>query len=186
VKDKQLIEQFNDGDIEAFNQIVARWQERIHRLAYRYFASYDEAVEITQKTFIKVYHNIESLEDYSKFPAWIYRISNNLCLDEVKRAGRKKARPLEALKTQRAALDAAADRAIHEKELGSILQQALKQLPHDQRIVVIMKEYQGLTFREIAEILEENENTIKSRMYYGLRSMKTIFKQWNIEMEELL
>lgn len=186
MSDAQLIEQFNKGNIEAFNQLVARWQGRIHRLAYRYFASYDDAVEITQKTFIKVYHNIGSLEDHSKFTPWIYQISNNLCRDEIRRADCEHTGPLGDLKSESIVLEDAADRAIHEKELGSILQQVLKQLPHEQRMVVIMKEYQGLKFREIAEILDENENTIKSRMYYGLRSMKTIFKRWNLEMEELL
>ena len=77
------------------------------------------------------------------------------------------------------------DRQIQQSQLGSILQLALNQLPAEQRIVVIMKEYEGLKFREIAEILEEPENTVKSRMYYGLKKLRTLFEQWNIELEAL-
>ncbi len=185
MNDVKLIENFCAGDIAAFNRLVERWQKRIHRLAYRYFASHDVAAEITQKTFIKVYRKIDSLDDPLKFSSWIYRISNNLCLDEAKRAGRRRSAPLETL-GPRPVLKSKADRTVQQKELGSILQVALKQLPAEQRMVVIMKEYEDLKFNEISEILQENENTIKSRMYYGLRSLRKIFDQWNLEMEELI
>lgn len=185
VNDAKLIENFCAGNIDAFNQLVERWQGRIHRLAYRYFASHNEAAEITQKTFIKAYKKIDSLDDPTKFSSWIYRIGHNLCLDESKRAGRRHTAPLEAVGPQ-PVLHNSADRSIQQKELGSILQMALKQLPPEQRMVVILKEYEGLKFREIAEILQEPESTIKSRMYYGLRSLRKIFNRWNIEMEELL
>lgn len=184
--DAKLIEEFRAGNIEAFNTLVERWQEPIHRFAYRFFASHDEAMEITQKTFIKAYKKMNTLEDARKFSSWIYRIANNLCLDETKRAGRRKSAPMEALTGRPPEIsNSNPDRKILKQELGSILQLALNRLPVEQRIVVIMKEYEGLKFREIAEILEESENTVKSRMYYGLKSLRKLFDQWNIEMEEL-
>lgn len=185
--DAQLIENFRNGDLEAFNRLVDRWQQRIHRFAYRFFASHDEASEITQKTFIKAYKKIDTLDDPGKFSAWIYRIANNLCLDETRRAGRRRSAPMEALSRHPIAetIDANPDRQIQRDELESILQLALKQLPVEQRIVVIMKEYEGLKFREIAEILDEPESTIKSRLYYGLKKLRTLFEQWNIELEAL-
>lgn len=187
MNDAQLVEEFRGGDIGAFNTLVDRWQQRIHRFAFRYFSSHDEAMEITQKTFIKAYKKLHTLDDAEKFPAWIYRIANNLCLDETKRAGRKRSAPMEALGPHPVANSIAENpaRTIQQQELGSILQQALNQLPPEQRIVVIMKEYEGLKFREIAEILDEPENTVKSRMYYGLTSLRNIFEKWNIEMEAL-
>ncbi len=186
MNDAQLIKKFcGEGDISAFNRLMERWQEPIHRVAYRYFVCHDEASEITQKTFIKVYKKLETLDDHSKFSSWIYRISHNLCRDEAKRAGRKRAAPMQALKRHPVA-DSKAARVVQQEELGSILEQALQQLPPEQRIVVIMKQYEELKFKEIAEILQENENTVKSRMYYGLRSLKKIFNHWNIKPEELL
>jgi RNA polymerase sigma-70 factor (ECF subfamily) len=185
--DAQLINKFQNGDIEAFNTLVSRWQQRIHRFAYRYFSSHDEATEITQKTFIKAYKKLDTLDDAAKFSPWIYRIANNLCKDEAKRAGRRRSAPMKALPNHLKTEDFAAnpDRQIVQEELGSILQLALDQLPTEQRIVVIMKEYEGLKFREIAEILDEPENTIKSRMYCGLTKLRTLFDQWNIELEAL-
>lgn len=185
--DAQLIQNFRNGDIEAFNALVNRWQKRIHRFAYRYFSSHDEATEITQKTFIKAYNKLNTLDDLDKFSPWIYRIANNLCLDEAKRAGRRRAAPMETLPNHLTAKEFAAnpERQFEQQELESILQLALDQLPPEQRIVVIMKEYEGLKFREISEILDEPENTVKSRMYYGLTKLRTLFDQWNIELEAL-
>ena len=185
--DSKLVENFRNGDIEAFNRLVERWQQRIHRFAYRYFASHDEASEITQKTFIKVYKKLNTLEDTDKFSSWIYRIANNLCLDETKRAGRRKSQPMDALPQHPISEDLLAnpDQQVQQNDLESILQLALKQIPAEQRIVVIMKEYEGLKFREIADILDEPENTVKSRLYYGLKKLRTLFEQWNIELEAL-
>lgn len=185
--DAQLVKNFRNGDIDAFNRLVRRWQKRIHRFSYRYFASHDEAMEITQKTFIKVYKKLNTLDDAEKFSPWIYRIANNLCLDETKRAGRRRAASMDALPKHPIAKNWAGnpDRQVQQEELGSILQLALNQLPPEQRIVVIMKEYEGLKFREIADILNEPENTVKSRLYYGLKKLRTLFEQWNIESEAL-
>lgn len=184
MEDAQLIQDFLRGNHQAFNKLIGRWQDRIHHFAYRYFASNDDAAEITQKTFIKAYQKLDTLDDAAKFGSWLYRIANNLCLDELKRAGRKRATSLEALKTAPQTETASpADGTLMKNEAMVLLHKALLQLPNDQRMVVIMKEYEGLTFREIAEILDEPENTVKSRMYYGLRSLKKTFDSWNINKE---
>lgn len=182
--DTTLIEQIQQGDHSAFNVLVERWQSRIHRFAFRFFADVDDAGEITQKTFIKVYQKVDTLDEPGKFSSWIYRVANNLCLDELKRAGRRRKTPLEnwAELVEEGQTPA---KNLETKELGQILQKALLTLPDEQRAVIILKEYEGLKFREIAEILEEPENTIKSRMYYGLKSMKRALKKWNIQNEYL-
>lgn len=185
VTDAQLVKEFRRGNTEAFNTLVGRWQQPIHRFAYRFFCSHDEASEITQKTFIKAYKKLNTLEDCEKFSSWIYRIANNLCLDETKRAGRRLSEPMEALNND-LLVQSKADNPDHQlsrQQLGKLLQQALNRLPEEQRIVVIMKEYEGLKFREIADILDVPENTVKSRMYYGLTKLRELFDKSNIKME---
>jgi len=184
VTDAELIQKFCGGNAEAFNKLVERWQPRIHRLAYRYFNSHDEATEITQKTFIKTYKKLRTLNDHTAFPAWIYRIANNLCLDETKRAGRRRSSPMDEFSKQPIAA-VNADQLLQQNELGSILQLALQELSAEQRMAVIMKEYEGLKFKSIAAVLDVPESTVKSRMYAGLRQLRHIFDQWNINKEEL-
>lgn len=183
MSDAQLIQAYCNGDSGAFGLLVERWQHRIHRVAYRYFNSHDEAMEITQKTFIKVYKKLDTLNDCERFAAWIYRIAHNLCLDETKRAGRRRASSLDAVPDRAAA--ATADGTLKQKEWEKLLQLALQQLPDEQRMVIIMKEYEELKFREIADILELPESTVKSRLYYGLRTLRAVFNQWNINKDAL-
>lgn len=182
--DSALVEQIQRGDQQAFTVLMERWQTRIHRFAFRFFADVDEASEITQMTFIKVYQKVDTLDEPGKFSSWIYRVANNLCLDELKRAGRRKSSPLEAWVEQMEARQTPAKK-LETKELGEMLQKALLTLPDEQRVVIILKEYEGMKFREIAEILEEPENTVKSRMYYGLKSLRRVLKKWNIQNEYL-
>ncbi|MEX0660517.1 MAG: RNA polymerase sigma factor [Balneolaceae bacterium] len=179
--DTTLIQQFKRGDTAAFNELVNRWQGKIHRFAYGFFADSDEASDITQKTFIKAYQKMDMLDDPGNFSPWIYRVANNLCLDELKRAGRRKSSPLEAWVEQ--SIEGEQLSPVDEleaSELGKIIQKALLTLPDEQRVVVILKEYEGLKFREIAEILEEPENTVKSRLYYGLKALRRVLTKWNI------
>lgn len=184
MEDARLVQDFMGGDAQAFNSLVQRWQTPIHRFAYRYFSNSDDAKEITQRTFVKAYQKIDTLSDAQKFSSWIYRIANNLCLDELKRAGRKRSAPLEALKSaETQPMAAAPDVDLTKNEATVLLNKALIQIPTEQRVVIIMKEYENLTFVEIAEILDEPVNTVKSRMYYGLKALKKIFNQWNLTKE---
>jgi RNA polymerase sigma-70 factor (ECF subfamily) len=185
--DAELVNAFCKGDFSAYNKLVERWQERIQRVAYRYFNSYDDAMEITQQTFIKVYQKADSLNDPRKFRAWIYRIATNLCLDETNRAGRQKMSHLseEADESSIKTTIGDVEQQLHQKETGAILHEAFQQIPDSQRIIIIMKEYEGLTFKEISDVLDIPESTAKSRMYYGLKKLRTIFDRWNINKETL-
>jgi RNA polymerase sigma-70 factor (ECF subfamily) len=183
-----LIKQIQNGDNAAYSHLVEKWHSKIYRFAFRFFADEADAREITQKTFIKTFQGVSGLKDPEKFSSWIYRIANNLCLDELKRAGRRKSTSLEAYIEQTGPLEgdeSAPDAILQNKELGTILQKALLTLPDEQRTVIILKEYEGLKFREIADILEEPESTVKSRLYYGLKSTRRVLTNWNIKHEYL-
>lgn len=181
-----LIRKIQQGDRSAFNDLMSRWEKQIHRFAYGFFADHDEASEITQKTFIRAYHSLGELKDPGRFSSWLYRIANNLCLDELRRAGRRKSSPLEAwVEQQNVSDEATPSEKLESRELGQWIHKALLTLPDEQRVVIILKEKEGLKFREIAEILEEPENTVKSRMYYGLKSLRRTLTKWNIPQEYL-
>jgi RNA polymerase sigma-70 factor (ECF subfamily) len=184
--DASLVKRYQLGDIRAFNELANRWQSKIHRFSYGFFGNTDDASEITQKTLIRVYNKVRELEEPGKFSSWIYRIANNLCLDELKRAGRRKSSPLGSWSEQiPESENHVPSRQLETKELGVIIQNALLSLPDDQRVVIILKEFEGMKFREIAEILDESENTIKSRMYYGLKTLRKILTKQNIQPEYL-
>ncbi|MEC7753529.1 MAG: RNA polymerase sigma factor [Bacteroidota bacterium] len=188
-----LVKAAQQGDVIALNQLVKQWQKRIYNFAFKYFGDYDQAMEVTQKTFISMSKNLGSLKDESSFKPWIYRIASNYCHEEIRRQNRKWVFPFLKVQTkddQRTIADTFSDsksdnpeKAFGNKELKNVLTKALATLPVEQRMVVIMKEYEGLKIREIAEVMDISENTVKSRLYYALGSLRKLLEEWNITKE---
>jgi RNA polymerase sigma-70 factor (ECF subfamily) len=182
--DHELVSRIKAGHHEAFNALVRRWQKKTYNYAYRYSNDRIFAEEVVQKTFVHVYEKIDQLRDINKFKSWFYRILNNECFSEGRRLKRRK-----DVFTNSSELPTITDRvnpeSIYQKEEKcKYVLMALQQIPEEQRQVIIMKEYEGLKFREIADVLGQSENTIKSRMYYGLDAMKKILlqHQWTKEL----
>jgi RNA polymerase sigma-70 factor (ECF subfamily) len=192
--DAQLITKFQNGDSYAFNSIVWRWEKRIYNFVLRYLGDHDDSCDVCQKTFIRAYRNLHRLRDAERFSTWLYQIAVNNCRDEIRRRSRKRMYSLdtmtqnqhdEKLPVMENDAKEHPEAQTHNGSLHELLNRALHQLPEEQRIVVIMKQYQGLKFSEIAEVLETPVNTVKSRMYYGLDGLRKIFKQWQINEESI-
>lgn len=186
--ERLLVESAIRGEGNAFNRLMKNWYKRIFNFAFRYLANYDDASEITQQTFIKAYQAIGTLKDPDKFRPWLYVIASNEC----RTASRKStAHPTDSIYDtcfKPNVWHQATDNPEHgliQQQQKDLLTRALYQLPEEQRIVIIMKEYEGLTFHEIAQILAQSENTIKSRMYYGLNALRKVLTRWNIDKEAI-
>jgi len=188
-----LVTAAKSGDVIAMNQLVKQWQKRIYNFSYKYFNDYDMAMEVTQKTFISMNKNLKSLKEEARFKSWIYRIAANYCHEEVRKQQKRWVFPFMKIRSQHdtADIENSASATVREnpeqvygnEELKVLLKRALATLPEGQRMVVIMKEYEGLKIREIAEIMEISDNTVKSRLYYALGSLKKLLDQWNINRE---
>jgi RNA polymerase sigma-70 factor, ECF subfamily len=190
MSDQLLIENFLSGEQAAFNLLVYRWQKKIFLFACRYTMNAHSAQDITQETFIRAYKGLPRLQDRERFGPWLYQIALNLCKDRYKK------KKMNFISIQDAAeismdghapprelqQDAAAgpDEELQRAELVSHIQKALSLLPEEQRLVVIMKQYQGLLFTEIADILQEPVNTVKSRMYHGLKAIRQNLQSWHV------
>lgn len=181
--DAEWIAQIRAGRPAAFNALVQRWQHPVFNFILRYVGNREDARDLCQQTFIRAYRNLKHLRDPRKFTAWLYRIAHNTCRDAAR------SRHLTSLDARADAdtgpyvlVDPAAhpDAQAHEQSVRDLLNRALQNLPDEQRVVIIMKTYQGLKFTEIAETLEVPINTVKSRMYYGLTALKNLFDRWHI------
>ncbi|MBX2816368.1 MAG: RNA polymerase sigma factor [Saprospiraceae bacterium] len=169
-----LVRKAKQGDEKALDLLLKSWHKRVYNYAHRYGGRKEFAQEVVQQTFIQVYQKLDQLNDVNRFRPWLYRIAANCCHSE----GRTE--------TARAVLVSAADvlpehparhdvADLYEKqERHRMVRRLLLEIPAAQRQVIIMKEYEGLKFREIAEALGESENTIKSRLYYGLEAMRKL------------
>jgi RNA polymerase sigma-70 factor, ECF subfamily len=187
MNDQELVEKFLNGQTTAFNALTYRWQKKIYHFAWRLTFSTENAQEICQETFIRAYKNLHRLQDREKFSTWLYQIALNLSRDRHK--GKKRwFVSIQELLTEHPEIQALPkplwadekeqpDQRALQRETSELIQNALAQLPQEQRVVVIMKHYQGFKFDEIAEILQEPVNTVKSRMYYGLKAMRKVLEK---------
>lgn len=186
----KLVIQVRNGNGKAFNQLVKGWYQKIYNYSYKFFGDHDQAMEITQKTFITVHQNFSKLNDPAAFKSWLYQIAINFCKEETRKSKRKWLFPFVSFKKQDNLIlseikDATESPVVNmeQADLNQLIVKALAKLPDEQRTVVIMKEYEGLKFREIAKVLGISENTVKSRMYYGLKHLREIFELWNLKKE---
>lgn len=176
--DEALVIQIRDGDQKAFNRLVERWHPRIFNYALRYSNDRIFAEEVAQKCFLHLYEKLDQLKEVSKFRGWFYRVINNECYTEGRNIKRRSELKSAAASFPERTVNNSPDELYHRKERGEIVLLALQQIPAEQRQVIIMKEYEDLKFREIAEITGESENTIKARMYYGLDALRKLLLQY--------
>ena len=190
-----LIARAKEGDQHAQGKVVQLWYKRIYNFSYKFFLDHDLAMEVSQKTFISMCRNLPALQDNARFKSWLYKIAVNYCREEVRKKKGKRSLSFDDV-WNRDAEDSPRwetsahqtddpDRQLQQRELSDVLQSALLELNNEQREVVIMKEFEGLKFREIAEVLNISENTVKSRMYYGLDGLRRILERRNMTKETI-
>lgn len=174
-EDALLIKAFQRGDQRAFDQLVVRHKDRIFNLCYRFLGDYEEANDSAQETFVKAYGSLKAFRLESAFSTWLYRIAVNTCKNKLGssayKAKRKTVsldnpgpdedRPL-AMEIQNGA-PSPLDR-MEEKERMTHIQTALDALPADFRMVVTLRDVEGLSYEDIAEIAGLNLGTVKSRI----------------------
>ena len=163
------------GDKEAFGAIVDRYQRAIFNVAYRMVNDYEDAMDITQSAFIKAYENLDKYDPSHKFFSWLYRIAINESLNHVsrrKRQTRLAYEPGDSLRYD-GQVHSPAD-PVEESETDAMLQGALVQLKFDYRLVVILRHFLSLSYREIGEIIDVPEKTVKSRLFTGRQMLKEI------------
>lgn len=175
--DEELVEAFQHGDYAAFDVLVQRWQRKIHGAIYRVLGSEEEARDIGQESFLKAYRALGSFKRESRFSSWLYQIALNLCRDRLRRRKLRQHVSLEELgdsvveASPRSRAPSALE-LIERRDLSRAVAAAVEALPDEQREVIVLKEYQGLTFLEIAEALGLPASTVKTRLYRGLGQLR--------------
>src|SRR5215510_5796623 len=173
--DSQIIERTLSGEPEAFNELVYRWERHIYGLTLRMLGRDEEAKDATQETFISAYRNLSKFRGEAKFSSWIYRIALNICNTRLR--GRTKNLLSIEEQQETVGLEVAADsqdlaEGIQREQVARHVRRALQGLPAEMRQVIVMKEYEGLKFSEIADILGIPISTVKTRMYTGLAELR--------------
>ncbi len=184
--DEELVALSVGGDLESFNQLVLRWERPIYALAYRVLGREEDARDIAQETFLRAFRALKGFKGQAKFSSWLYRIALNLCRDWIRRERRTPvAQAPEGIDLIELAGEDTPSESIEETigrhELGRVVGKAMATLPEDQRTAIILKEYHGLTFQEIAELLDCPLSTVKTRLYQGLSVLRRQLQDAGVE-----
>jgi RNA polymerase sigma-70 factor (ECF subfamily) len=176
--DEELVARATAGDLESFNQLVSRWERPIFALAYRTLGRDEDARDVVQDAFLRAYRGLRGFKGEAKFSSWLYRITLNLCRDWMRRERRA---PLVQVPEGVDASDLAeaqvspgesVEELVGRREMSQAVAKAMAELPEDQRVAILLKEYHGLTFQEIADQLNCPLSTVKTRLYQGLSVLR--------------
>jgi len=175
--DEELVARSNGGDPDSFNELIRRWERPIYALAYRQIGREEDARDVCQETFLRAYRALNGFRGQAKFSSWLYRIAINLCRDWMRRERRTPVMQapedvdLMDLAAAREPSESIEDR-IARNDLARAVERAMAVLPEEQRSAIVLKEYHGLTFQEIADLVGCPLSTVKTRLYQGLTVLR--------------
>ncbi|WP_250277866.1 RNA polymerase sigma factor [[Clostridium] colinum] len=186
--DIEIVEKVLKGDVDAFSNIIDKYEKMIYNLAYRIFNNVSDAEDITQETFIKIYKNLYKCEGKQSIKTWIYTIAYNTCIDEVRKRKGKNNISLDMEidgKDNSFSLDFPSNEPTPENYLiqkeGILeIEQAINSLNEDNKALIFLRDIKGFSYNEISEIMGLNIGTVKSKLNRARNTLKNILKNnWN-------
>jgi len=174
--DEDLVAAFQDGDVSAFDGLVARWDRKIEGAIFRVVGRSEDAKDLCQEVFLKAYRALGTFKREARFSSWLYQIALNACRDRLRRRRGRTYLSLDDLEDSGepplAMGGPSALELVEARDLSRIVELAMAELAPEQREVIVLKEYQDLTFLEIAEVLDVPISTVKTRLYRGLGQLR--------------
>ena len=184
--DRKLVRAAQKGDAQAFRELVVKYQRRVFQLALGMLKDPDDAMDISQETFVRVHRYLPSFKGDSSFFTWTYRIAMNLCLDAQRRKGR--AERIDATEGDEAEIEAAMDppsaalagpqRATLNNELKEKIEEALQGLSENHRSILLLREVEGLSYEDLAKVLGIRKGTVMSRLFHARLKMQKKLREY--------
>jgi len=169
--DHRLIELVSQGDLRAFEELIERYQRSVLNLAFRFLGDKEEAKDVGQETFLRVYQSVRRYQPIAQFRTYLFRITKNLCLDYL-----EKKKPFYTADLPEFPSDSNPAGDLQKKELSGILMMAVQSLPENQRIALLLHHFEGLKYIEIAEIMETTVSAIESLLVRAKRTLRDKLK----------
>ncbi len=182
VDDQSLVERCKKGDQEAYRILVQRYQGRVFALALSMLHDKQDALDVSQEAFIKVHRYLGNFQGSASFYTWLYRITYNLCIDQLRRGGRMQTVDYDDRIQRESATDPGnlkptltggnPSRELRRKELAEKIQEAIDELPPYHKGVIVMREIEGMSYKEMAEVMQVSKGTIMSRLHHARQKLQ--------------
>ncbi len=181
--DKVLVERFKLGDETAFTELVLRYQRKVYMIIYGMISDHQEAKEKSQEVFLRVYRHLGSFEGTSSFYTWLYRIAVNICIDHYRRRkvrlyeyddtyGHKPALQEEIFPVVSSASRETPTGRLLREELAAKIREAMDKLSPKHRQVLVLRELEGMSYQEIADVVDISIGTVMSRLHHARKKMQ--------------
>ena len=170
--DSHLVDRLRRGDARAFDELVTAYQHRVFSVALRMLRNRTEAEEVAQEVFLRVYRTVTAFRGDAKLSTWLYAIASRLCLNRLASSDRRVTREGDETLTRLASGDATPVDELERSELEATLHRAIAELPEERRIVVVLRDLEGLSYEEIAAALDLELGTVRSRLHRARMDLK--------------
>lgn len=184
-QEMELVKRAQSGDVAAFESLIENYQKRIFSIAYRMIEHQEDAADLTQEVILKIFKNLDKFKGDSKFSTWVYRIATNTCLDEIKKSRRRTTYSLDKeIETDEGSMAAelpdtgpGPEEEAERKDIKKAVYAAIGQLGQEHKQVILLRDLQGLSYEEIAEILHCSVGTVKSRISRARGNLKKMLEK---------
>ncbi len=170
LSEREILESVQKGDKEAYGLIVKRYMHAAYYIALGFVHNQQDALDVSQDAFIKAFRKIKMFDTHMPFFPWFYRLMKNLCIDHLKHKRRMSEVPLEDTKVF--------DKARDDREMKEALWKGIRELPFDQREVIILRYFRQMSYAEIAELIGRPIGTVMSSLYYAKKKLKGILGKY--------
>jgi RNA polymerase sigma-70 factor (ECF subfamily) len=187
--DFNLVKRIRNGDKEAYRSLVERYQRKVFSIAFGMVHNREDALDLSQDAFLKAYHNLDRFEGSSSFYTWLYRITVNVCIDHIRRTGKR----IQVDYDDRVARNVEVDgedsffpsplginpsKVYGRKELLEQIDRALEELSPIHKEAIILREVHGLSYKEMAEVMEVSKGTVMSRLHHARKNLQAKLRDY--------
>jgi len=191
MSDVELVESAQEGDLKAFEELVARHRDKVYARAFSMMRNEDEALDLSQDAWVKGWQRLAQFQGSSSFVTWMTRIVINLCLDQLRKHKRQRAESIEMLEEEAGGVErkmpvVTSDplEGLERAELRQRIDRAMGQLSNEHRTVLILHEFEELEYKEIAKKMSCSIGTVMSRLFYARRRMASLLAGLKREKSE--
>ena len=179
--DAVLVSRAREDDFRAFEELVRRYRNEVFRLAYHFIRNREDAWDISQEVFIKVYKSLHGFRGDAQFKTWVLRITANQCKDYWKKRRLHTVALSEALQAEDTSTSGASPgQGLEAEEIGHAIEAALQKLSHKHRTAFILREFEGMTYEEMAQVMHCSLGTVMSRLFHARKKLQTTLADMGI------